>query len=147
MPCSASRASVPSRSSTPIAMCPYARAELVGAAVLVVRQLELFLLVGEAVEVERRLLLAVADDRRLAPELVPERLVERAAARRVGDAEHGVEITGRHAREPYASRSSASSANCTASCQSPWRMYARRFTPSRTKPTRSEWRIAASLKP
>ena len=52
------------------------RAELVGAAVVVERQLELLLLAGHAEEVVRRLELAVADDRQLAPELEPERLVE-----------------------------------------------------------------------
>src|SRR5437763_709599 len=47
----------------------------------------------------------------------------------------------------HSSRSSRSSENRTASCQSPCRRYARRFTPSRTKPARSECLIARSLKP
>ncbi len=44
-------------------------------------------------------------------------------------------------------RSSASRPNMIPSTQSPWRRYACRLTPSRTKPTRSAWRIARSLKP
>ena len=45
------------------------------------------------------------------------------------------------------SRSSRSRAYMTPSTHSPWRRYAFLFTPSRTKPTRSAWRIARSLKP
>src|SRR5687768_8355791 len=45
------------------------RAQLVGAAVVVERQLELLLLAGQAKEVVRRLELAVPDDRQLAPEV------------------------------------------------------------------------------
>lgn len=59
--------------------------------------------------------------------------VSRARARRILDA--------------YDSRSSRTNANRTPSTHSPWRSYAFRFTPSRTKPDRSAWRIARSLKP
>src|SRR5262245_39552310 len=69
-------------------------AEVVGAAVVVERELELLLLVGDTVEVVRRLELAVADDLHLAPELEPERLVERAAATGIGDAVHRVQVPG-----------------------------------------------------
>ena len=51
-------------------------AEVVRAAVVVERQLELRILAGDAEEVVRRLLLAAADDVELATELEPERLIE-----------------------------------------------------------------------
>src|SRR6266545_3260742 len=73
------------------------RADVVAAAVVVERQLELLLLAGEAEEVVRRLELAVAHDRQLAPELHAERLVERAAPVRIGDADHRVQVA-RHQR-------------------------------------------------
>ena len=60
-------------------MWPYAGAELVRPAVGVQGQLELLVLPGHAVEVVRRLVVAVADDRRLLAELEAERLVELAA--------------------------------------------------------------------
>src|SRR5438876_3774489 len=63
---------------------------------MVQRQLELLLLAGKAEEVERRLRLPVADDRRGAAELEAERLVEGAARVRIGDANHCVEIARCH---------------------------------------------------
>src|SRR4051812_26530863 len=71
---------------------PVRRPHLVRAAVVVERQLELLVLSGVAEEVVRRLELPVADDRRLAPELEPEGLVERPAALRIRDPVHGVEV-------------------------------------------------------
>jgi hypothetical protein len=62
-------------------MWPY-RAEVVGAAVVVERQLELLVLAGDAEEVVRRLRLAAADDVELATELEAERFVERAGSSR-----------------------------------------------------------------
>src|SRR6266540_2380104 len=73
-----------------------AGAELVCAAVVVERQLELLLLARKAEEVVRRLELAVAHDRQLAPELHSESLVEGAAPLRIGDADHRVQVA-RHA--------------------------------------------------
>src|SRR5204863_5431008 len=71
-----------------------ARAELVRAPVVVIGQLEHRLLVAEREEVVRRLQLSVADDVEVAGEREAERLVERAAARRVGDAVHRVQKGG-----------------------------------------------------
>src|SRR5438034_10561320 len=75
---------------------PVAGPELVGATVVVVRQLELFVLAGDAEEVVRRLLLAVPDDVHVATELEAERLVEGAALLRIRDPVHRVQVT-RHA--------------------------------------------------
>ena len=66
-------------------------------------ELELLLLAGDAEEVVRRFLLAVPDDVHVAAELEPERLVERTASVRVGDAVHGVQIAG-HSADPTAFR-------------------------------------------
>src|SRR5205814_538046 len=73
-----------------------AGAELVRATVVVVGQLELLLLSGNAEEVVRRLLLTVPDDVHVATELEPERLVERPALLGIGDSVHRVQIA-RHA--------------------------------------------------
>ena len=80
---------------------PIGGAELVAAAVVVERQLQLLLLAGDTEEVVGRLLLALADDVHLAAELEPERLVKRPAPLGIGDSVHGVEIA-RHRRESYA---------------------------------------------
>ncbi len=66
--------------------------EVVGAAVVVERELELFCLAGEPEKVVRRLNLAVADDVHVATKLQPECLVEGAAAGWIGDAVHRVEV-------------------------------------------------------
>src|SRR6266487_2275332 len=70
---------------------PVARAELVRAAVVVEGQLEHRLLVADAVEVVRRLELAVTHDVEVARERETERLVERPALVRVRDPHHRVE--------------------------------------------------------
>ena len=62
---------------------PVRRPLLVGAAVVVERELELLVLAGQPVEVVRRLELSVADDRQVAPMVEPERLVEGLAAGRI----------------------------------------------------------------
>src|SRR5262249_31013073 len=80
---------------------PVAGAEVVRAAIVVVGELELLVLAGDAEEVVRRLLLAVPDDVHIAAELEAERLVEGAALLRVGDAVHGVEVAS-HAAEASA---------------------------------------------
>ena len=74
-----------------------AGAEVVGAAVVVERQLEHRLLVADAEEVVRRLELAVADDVHVALEAEAERLVEGAALLRIRDPDHRVEEVS-HAR-------------------------------------------------
>src|SRR5947209_690215 len=71
---------------------PVGTAHLVAAAVVVQRELELFLLAGEAEEVVRRLELAVTDDRELASRLHAERLVERAALLGICDPVHRVQV-------------------------------------------------------
>src|SRR5665647_1731249 len=76
---------------------PVAGPDLVRAAVVVVRELQLLFLAGDAEEVVRRLRLAAADDVHVTAELEPERLVERAALHRIGDPDHGVQVS-RHAR-------------------------------------------------
>ena len=76
-----------------------AAAEVVRAAVVVVRELELRVLARDAEEVVRRLPLAVADDVHVAAELEAERLVEGAAPLRIGDPVHRVQIA-RHAPDP-----------------------------------------------
>jgi len=63
MPCSARLASVRVEVVDADRDVAVAGVEVVGAAVVVERQLELLLLAREAEEVERRLRLAVADDR------------------------------------------------------------------------------------
>src|SRR5439155_25779713 len=68
------------------------RADVVRAAVVVERELELLSLAGGAEEVVRRFLFAVADDVHVAAELQAERLVERAALLGIGDPIHGVQI-------------------------------------------------------
>src|SRR5262249_43833716 len=65
---------------------PVAGPEVVRAAVVVEGQLQLGLVAREREEVVRRFELALADDVQVALELHPERLVERAAPVRVGDA-------------------------------------------------------------
>src|SRR4051812_37033810 len=76
-----------------------ARADVVRAAVMVERELELLVLAGHAEEVVRRFALAVPDDVHVAAELQAERLVEGAALLRIGDPNHGVQVFG-HARDP-----------------------------------------------
>src|SRR5581483_5755647 len=71
-----------------------AGAEVVRPTVMVERQLELGVVAGRREEVVRSLQLAVPDDRRLAPELEAERLVEGAAAVEVGDPHHRVQVAG-----------------------------------------------------
>ena len=71
-----------------------ARADVVRPPVVVEGQLELRVLARGAEEVVRRLLLAVADDVELAPELEAEGFVKGPAPGRVGDADHRVEIAG-----------------------------------------------------
>src|SRR5581483_11488775 len=78
---------------------PVAGADVVCAAVVVEGQLELLVLAGEAEEVVRRLELAVADDRELAAELHPQRLVEGTTPLDVGDPDHRVQVPG-HGRDP-----------------------------------------------
>src|SRR5262249_22058241 len=68
-----------------------AGAEVVGAAVVVEGQLEHRAVVADAVEVVRRLELAVADDVHVALEVEAERLVERPALLRIRDPDHRVE--------------------------------------------------------
>src|SRR5262249_37820671 len=67
------------------------RAHLVGATVVVERELELLDLPRRAEEVVGRLELPVTNDRKLAPELQSERLVEGPASVRVGGSIHRVE--------------------------------------------------------
>src|SRR5581483_5681190 len=74
-----------------------ASAEVVGAPVVVVRQLEHRGVVAEREEVVRRLELAIADDVHVALEAEAERPVEGAALLRIRDPDHRVEEFG-HAR-------------------------------------------------
>ena len=73
---------------------PVRGAQLVGAAVVVVGQLEDVLVVAEREEVVRRLALAVSDDVHVAGEAKAQRLVEAAAPLGVGDPNHGVQEVG-----------------------------------------------------
>ena len=66
------------------------RAQLVGAAVVVVRQLQNVLLAADRVEVVRRLELAVANNVHLAAERKPECLVEATALLGIRDTHHRV---------------------------------------------------------
>src|SRR5262249_27279344 len=71
--------------------------DVVAPAVVVQRQFELDILAGRCEEVVRRLQLTIPDDRELAFELEPQRLVEAPARLEVGDPVHRVEES-RHAR-------------------------------------------------
>src|SRR5919197_452446 len=73
---------------------PVGGAQLIAAAVVVERELELLLLAREAEEVVRRLQFAVADDVEVAAVLHPERLVEGTALLGIGDPVHRVQVTG-----------------------------------------------------
>ena len=94
MPCAWSSVSVAVEIVDADSDMAVAGAELVRATVVVERQLEHALLVADREEVVRRLALAVPNDVHLALKAEPERLVERAAPRRIRDPDHGVQEGG-----------------------------------------------------